>query len=398
MRTSHARHLGEIEFALRELVSEFDPDAVALCEVPAVWQTAARVGCLVDALKLLLARRVEEAQAWKQKGAKSAAEQLAADTGTSVGAAQGLLDTSKRVAEQPKSEAALRAGELSAGKAEAVAKAIEIAPDAADDLLALAKRAPLGEVRKAALWVKAAVDGDDRYERIHQERSAREYTDDEGRWHVHAQGTVDDGARFRAAWEPLVDRLFKQAYQEGRREPREAYAFDAFIELCTQPQPADTMTSSRKFLGLIRADLEALRRGYVEGDEICEISGLGPVPVWRAQDLLGDAVLKLVLTKGVDVANVTHLGRACTIAQKAALWWRSPICDVRDCTRTQRLEIDHDTGWATTHTTRVDDSNRLCDHDHWLKTVHGWALVAGVGRREMIPPDDPRHPKNKPKR
>ena len=43
MRTSHARHLDEIEFALRELVAEFDPDAVALSDAPKVWQTAARV-------------------------------------------------------------------------------------------------------------------------------------------------------------------------------------------------------------------------------------------------------------------------------------------------------------------------------------------------------------------
>ena len=63
----------------------------------------------------------------------------------------------------------------------------------------------------------------------------------------------------------------------------------------------------------------------------------------------------------------------------------------------QRLEIDHDTGWATTHTTRVDDANCLCDHHHDLKTYFGWAMVAGTGPREMVPPDDPRHPKNRPK-
>src|SRR5262249_370109 len=141
----------------------------------------------------------------------------------------------------------------------------------------------------------------------------------------------------------------------------------------------------------------AMYRGYVEGDEVCEISGLGPVPVRVAQDLLGDAVLKLVITKGVDVANVTHLGRACTMAQKAALWWRSPICDGLDCNRTQRLEIDHETGWAAPPTTRVADSNCFCHHHHWLKTVHDWALVEGTGRRDMVPPDDARHPKNKPK-
>ena len=180
------------------------------------------------------------------------------------------------------------------------------------------------------------------------------------------------------------------------REPREALAFDALVELATRQQPIDAK-QSRRYLGLVRVDLEAMQRGAVEGDEVCEISGLGPIPVRVAEELLGDAVLKLVITKGVDVVNVTHLGRAPTVAQKAALWWRSPTCDVLGCPRTQRLEIDHDTGWATTHTTRVDDANCLCDHHHDLKTYFGWAMVEGSGPREMAPPDDPRYPKNKPK-
>ena len=39
--------------------------------------------------------------------------------------------------------------------------------------------------------------------------------------------------------------------------------------------------------------------------------------------------------QGVDVANVTHLGRSPTIAQRVALWWRSPECTREGCTRPQ---------------------------------------------------------------
>jgi hypothetical protein len=38
----------------------------------------------------------------------------------------------------------------------------------------------------------------------------------------------------------------------------------------------------------------------------------------------------------------------------------------------------------------------LCGHDHHLKTHCGWSLVTGKGRRLMVPPDDPRHPKYRP--
>src|SRR4051794_2731612 len=124
-----ARHLGDIECALSELVEEFDPDAIALCEATRWWQAFDRVERLASSAKILLARRVDQAGAWKKKGYRSAAEQLASDAGTSVTAAQAQLDTSKRVAEQPKTERALRAGELSVTKAELVASAVELAPE-----------------------------------------------------------------------------------------------------------------------------------------------------------------------------------------------------------------------------------------------------------------------------
>jgi hypothetical protein len=56
--------------------------------------------------------------------------------------------------------------------------------------------------------------------------------------------------------------------------------------------------SNPRHLALLRVDLEALRRAAVEGDELCEIAGIGPVPVSVARELLGDAVLKLVITRG----------------------------------------------------------------------------------------------------
>ena len=52
-------------------------------------------------------------------------------------------------------------------------------------------------------------------------------------------------------------------------------------------------------------------------------AGVGPVPVSVAEGLLGRSVLQLVITRGVDVLNVTHLGRGPTAAQKIALAWAS---------------------------------------------------------------------------
>jgi hypothetical protein len=148
-------------------------------------------------------------------------------------------------------------------------------------------------------------------------------------------------------------------------------------------------------VGLVRVDLEALTRGAVAGEERCEITGLGPVPVRVARQLLGDAVLHLVVTRGRDVATVVHLGRGPSAAQKLALLWTQPTCSRAGCDQPWTFtEVDHRTPWAHTHHTILDDLDRLCRHDHRLKTHHGWALVTGTGKRDMVPPDHPAHPDN----
>jgi hypothetical protein len=59
---------------------------------------------------------------------------------------------------------------------------------------------------------------------------------------------------------------------------------------------------------ILRVDLAALRRGELGQGEVCEIPGVGPVPLAVARQLLGDAFLKLVITDGVDVQSVCHIG------------------------------------------------------------------------------------------
>ncbi|HMG28657.1 MAG TPA: DUF222 domain-containing protein, partial [Jiangellaceae bacterium] len=85
------------------------------------------------------------------------------------------------------------------------------------------------------------------------------------------------------------------------------------------PAPRLPERLNPRYLALLRVDVAALRRGRVAGGELCEIRGVGPVPVPVAEALLGQAVLHLVITRGTDVLNVTHLGRGPTTAQKIAL-------------------------------------------------------------------------------
>ncbi|HTL84519.1 MAG TPA: hypothetical protein VL856_05010, partial [Acidimicrobiia bacterium] len=315
-----------VEQLLGELLQRLDPNAVPLPSAPGLLAVFASVNRMSGSAMTLIARRVEEGQTWKRAGFRSAAEQLAVVAGTSVTSARTMLETSKQVAWLPATADAMRAGTSSVPKAAAIASAATVAPEAEASLLAGAD-APVAAVRDQC--------------------------------------------------------LFERARAEGRTETRDAYAFDALLEMARragEPASGTTTACSPRSMGLIRADLEALQRGGVEGDEVCEIVGLGPIPVTTARKLLGDAVLKLVLTKGVDVMNVTHLGRSPTVAQQVALWWRSPECTAEGCTRTRRLENDHRIDWVETHHTRLDELDPLCDHEHDLKTYSGWSLVAGTGK------------------
>ena len=113
----------------------------------------------------------------------------------------------------------------------------------------------------------------------------------------------------------------------------------------------------------------------------------------RAMMASGDAFLAGVVTKGQDVANVFHLGRKPVAAQDTALEWLSPTCTTEGCNRTDRLETDHRHDWADTKVTLLRWLERHCSHCHDLKTREGWALVEGHGKRPLVPPDHPRHPR-----
>ena len=136
---------------------------------------------------------------------------------------------------------------MSQPQARAVVDAASANPAAEERLVTEAGRASLTELRAACAKAKAAADPDPEttYRRIHSERRLRQFTDPEGAWNLAARGTPDAGARFNAALEPVIDELFAVARSEGRHEPREAYAFDALIELARRAVDGDATDEAR---------------------------------------------------------------------------------------------------------------------------------------------------------
>ena len=138
---------------------------------------------------------------------------------------------------------------------------------------------------------------------------------------------------------------------------------------------------------IVRIDHTALVRGHTIPGEVCEIAGVGPIPVATAREMARDAFLTAVVTDGVDIRTVAHLGRAATAHQRTALEARGVHCAVPGCGAVHHLEIDHVDGWALTRRTHIDHLDWLCRHHHRQKTHHSYRLEGPPGNRTWHPPD-----------
>jgi hypothetical protein len=358
----------------------------------------------------LAAARVDECGPPPSSGAIDGADYLATATGTSATRARETLARGRGLRALDQTRAVAAAGHLSPEQAGAIADAAVINPAAESELLTEAAAAPVGELRRRCAEKKAerqdlaAIEA-----QVHRRRTLRRYRDCEGAEHLHATGTRRALALIDQALNPLIDEQFRGIGTACAPETHEARAFDALVSLAERSlavggenahagsRRAPRSRDPIRHLSVLRLDLSALVRGRAAAGETCELAGLGPISVAAAREMLGESVLKLVLTKGVEVRNVTHLGRGPIVAQKVALLWERPVCQREGCGRRARLEYDHIDGFEfrTTGHTRIDELDPLCAPDHDLKTYQGWALVHGRGVRPMVPPDDRRHPRHR---
>lgn len=147
---------------------------------------------------------------------------------------------------------------------------------------------------------------------------------------------------------------------------------------------------------LVRVDLEALRRGSTGEGELCEIPGVGPIPVSHARERLGDDLVYLVVTNGVDVTTIARMGRHIPESLRVAIIERDQCCVVPHCGVRNGLETDHwQVEYAKGGLASLDNLCRLCQHHHDLKTTKGWRLTGGPGRWEFLPPTTPTRPKKR---
>jgi uncharacterized protein DUF222 len=229
------------------LVRALEPAAVALPDALPMWEAFDRIERSAATAKLLLTARVDESRAAQRSGHRDTAELLAKKAGTSTGAARRQLETARKLRELPATGEALRNGDLSADQAEVVAGAASANPGAEWSLLEQARAVSFAELREEGLHARVQVEGREATQRrIHAARRLRTWTDAEGAWNLSARGTVVDGSKVMRALKPIIDTVFREARQDGRRDEHETYAFDALVRLAERPdQDAPDATATK---------------------------------------------------------------------------------------------------------------------------------------------------------
>ena len=389
--------------------------------------------------KTLLAPRIDESGFWRDGGHRSPAAMLADLEGVPTGQARTTLDVGHRLAELPGTEEALRSGSLSGPKVAELSGAAVLDPGSEGRLLAGAGDDPLQKVKERCQRARSTAERHDPIAAVRRIRASRHFsswTDAEGAFCFQGRDTADRGARILQQLHHTVTQLRKAATTgpatassgSPPRESDRALRADALFLLMTgcpaaqggnadvdedTGSPAgmiggahddtdrapgcatsagvvDGAPAPRPLAGdplagvidrpptcsiMVRVDLEALLRGEVGPDEVCEIDNQGPIPVAMARDLANDSFLRLVFHRSGDIRAVSHLGRTINRRLRTALAHRDRCCVVPGCGVSYGLEIDHVVPFATGGPTELANLALLCHHHHFLKTYEGWTLT-----------------------
>lgn len=398
------RELARHRDGVRDLLRVFEPREVSGSAAADIVSAAEDLERAASALKLMAAGRVEETGLHERRGHRSAGSWLAEVTGEPVGRALSGLETLRAAKRHPSVEEALRAGALSVERAKQITAAAEVFPEHAPELVEAASEQGFEAFKKTCEAVRFASrsveDEVTRHERIRRSRSCRIWTDQEGFGRLEAKLTTDAMAVVKGSLESFERDIFNEARTQGVRESRQAYMADALVAMAQGSSEAgsgselseNSKVSSKgasrcsgsnrpRCLVRIRVDLEALRRGYAEPGETCEIPGVGRVAVPIARDVLGESLLQMVITNGVEVSTVVSDTRHIKKALMVALQERDPVCVAPGCTASDHLEVDHwRTDFANGGRTELDNLCRLCGWHHDQKTYGGWVVGGGPGR------------------
>lgn len=316
---------------------------------------------------------VVETGAYAQAGHGSAADWLGAVSGSSAAVAKSRLTAAERASGDRALTEALHDAELSAPQLKVLGETAVVVPGASETLLGLTEKGiSHQELNDAATRLRAAALA------RHSEalRRARVQRARHLRWHQCPEGGIrgeffcDEVAWAKVA--PTLEAATKERWKAaGKRGGTAlgAYRLDAFLDLLAGSGSAKGSAKGSRVETLVLVDAAALRRGSTQGDELCEIEGIGPVSVAAASELIGEGALRYLIKEGFDIKTVTKATRDVAACIDAALIARDRTCCAQPCGKRLGLERDHvRIDYRDDGATELENLVRLCPEHHDLKT------------------------------
>lgn len=142
-------------------MSGFDVALVTPADAAEMRQHFTAIKRRVEAAELACAKRVADTSLIRSRADRVGARTTGRQLGVSDGQAAGLLQLAERLEAHPATREAFEAGRISREQAEEITRTAEVRPDAESDLLAVAPRASLGELKRRAQRLRAAgADGE----------------------------------------------------------------------------------------------------------------------------------------------------------------------------------------------------------------------------------------------
>ncbi len=378
---------------LEALAREFEPRMLTGEQAVRAVKELAAIRCLLDGMLGKAAWRVDETAAHRRNGEndRDAAQLVGRELGTDPSEARRVIRTAKKVEKLPDTDAAVRAGRLSARQAELVADGATANPAAEPRLLEAAGEGMVA-LKEACITVRAeAEDPTKRSKRQHAGRRLRIWTATDGMVEGHFRLAPEVGGRFKAAIDAGTQRIFRARRTTGPHEPHEAYAADVLADLVPSDAPVGSGGGRKAVTNVhVLIDHAALVRGNTVEGETCTIPGVGPVNVGWVREMLSDAFVTAVIKKGRDIACVAHFGRHIPAHLRTAMIVGGRECVVAGCSARGYLEIDHsEIDFAAGGPAAWWNLDYGCS-PHQRRKTQGWKLGPrdpNTGKRTLTAPD-----------
>lgn len=299
--------------------------------------------------------------------------------GMSLSDAHKRVDTARRLRELPELAGDFAEGLVSFDQAAMVAEGAELDPSAYSALLDHARVDSHEQLRRTLNKVKAATSSPADQEAAARKVHLRQPGGDQFGKGLTGYLLNEQSAVLNAVLDPIADRIFREKWKDGTFISREHCNALALVEMAKLAS-GGAGKGPRPHINLV-VSLEALTEQHLQWDQLCDVQGVGPVPMKRIKELLNDAYINLVVTGAPSEVSDKYRPNA---AMKRHLDANGRVCTLLGCDGHVGLDRDHNQELRDNGETSVENLDDLCGGHHRNKTKYRMKLVGPRGRKQFV--------------